>query len=160
MHTKFRMHLFRRITGALTAICALALFGGCATQSTSMQGENPALAKARIELADAEKTRSDPGTSVAHYLGAAEEAAARAAGAEPNEARPIYNAACQGVTVELRSSPALWNLTETIASPEGSYRLRFDRRLPQGRHLGPGLLPFLSYPQAGERDGPSPGGAA
>lgn len=158
MHTKFRMHLFRRITGALTAICALALFGGCATQSTSMQGENPALAKARIELADAEKTRSDPGTSVAHYLGAAE-AAARAAGAEPNEARPIYHAACQGVTVELRSSPALWNHTETIASPEGSSSA-LRRRLPQGRHLGPGLLPFLSYPQAGERDGPSPGGAA
>ena len=146
MHTKFRMHLFRCITGALTAICALALFGGCATQSTSMQGENPALAKARIELADAEKTRSDPGTSVAHYLGAAE-AAARAAGAEPNEARPIYNAACQGVTVELRSSPALWNHTETIASPEGSYRLRFAAGSRKAGTWDPGYFHFFRTPK-------------
>ena len=115
MDTKFRTHLFRRMAKLLMAICALAMFGGCATQNVSMQGANPTLARARWDLAEAQNTKSDPRTAVAYYLGAAD-AAARAAVADPNNARPIYNAACQGVAVELRSSPELWNRTETIAS--------------------------------------------
>jgi pimeloyl-ACP methyl ester carboxylesterase len=146
MTTRFRTCLFRCVAELLMAICALAMFSGCATQKISMRGVNPALAKARWDLAEARKTRSDPNMAVGHYLGAAD-AAAQAATAEPNEARLIYNAACQGVVVELRSSPKLWNRTETIASPEGNYRLRFAAGSRAAGTCDPGYFNFFRTPK-------------
>jgi pimeloyl-ACP methyl ester carboxylesterase len=146
MNTNLRTHLLGRMAQWLMAICALAMLGGCATQNVAMQGANPALARARWDLAEAQKTGSDPSTSVAYYLGAAD-AAAQAAGAQPNEARPLYNAACQGVTVELRSSPGLWNHTETLASPEGSYRLRFAAGSRKAGTWEPGYFDFFRTPK-------------
>ena len=128
------------------AICALAAFSGCATQTVSVEGGNPALAKARWDLAEAQKAGSDPSTAVGYYLSAAD-AAAQAAVAQPNQARPIYNAACQQVAVDLRSSPELWNRGETITTPEGSYRLRFAAGSRAAGTWDPGHFNFFRTPK-------------
>jgi hypothetical protein len=89
------------------------------------------VSQARLSLAEARKTQSDPKTAVGHYLDAAD-GAVRSLGVSSGneaEARSIYNAASQEVAVLLRSSAELWNRTETIPSHDGIYRLRFPEML-------------------------------
>jgi hypothetical protein len=85
-------------------------------------------------------------STVGHYLGAAE-AAVQSADAEPNEARLIYNAACQGAAVGLRSSPELWNRAEAITSPEGNYRLRFAAGSREAGTWDPAYFDFFRTPR-------------
>jgi hypothetical protein len=69
------------------------------------------VSQARLSLAEARKTQSDSRTAVGHYLDAADTAVRSvsvSSGYETNEeARSIYNAVSQEVTVLLRSSAEL-----------------------------------------------------
>ncbi|MBV9490237.1 MAG: hypothetical protein JO069_11000 [Verrucomicrobia bacterium] len=146
MSAAFQTRLLRRMAELLMTISALAVFSGCATQQASTRGSNTPLAKAQLSLAEARKARSDPKTAVGRYLDAAN-AAVQSANAEPGEARLIYNAACQEAAVQLRSSPDLWNRSETIASPEGSYRLRFAAGSHEAGTWDPGYFDFFRTPR-------------
>jgi hypothetical protein len=128
-------------------------FGGAAA---GRLGPQAIVSEARVSLDEARKTQSDPRTAVGHYLDAAD-ASVRSVGLSSGsevteEARSIYNAASQEVAVLLRSSPELWNRTETIPSREGSYRLRFTAGSKKEGTWDPA-------PQASTRKGRAPGGA-
>jgi hypothetical protein len=86
------------------------------------------LSEARLSLAEARKTHSDPRAALGWYLQAAERAlraASKSSSNQASEARLIYNSASQEVTVLLWSNHELWNKAETIAFDKGLYQLRF-----------------------------------
>jgi hypothetical protein len=152
--TGFQTLLYRRLTWSfLLAFCLVMSGGGwCATHQGSVQGagQNPALAAARLSLAEARKTGSDSKIAVANYLAAADLAAHAAgtlSGAEVDEARLIYNTASQEATVLLRSSAELWNRTETIASSNGIYRLSFAKGSQNDGTWDPGYFDFFRTPR-------------
>jgi len=131
--TKFRFSFPREILGLLLLMCCLAPADGRAANAVAVQTEGSTpdaiISEARLSLSEARKTESDPKTAAGHYLDAAD-AAVRSVGVSSgngvtDEARSIYNAASQEVAILLRSSPELWNRTETIPSLHGVYRLRF-----------------------------------
>ncbi len=131
MMSKIRLIFPSKVVGLILFLCSLGLSGGLAANVGTPQGSAPdaLVSEARLSLAEARKTASDPKTSVGHYLDAAD-AAVRSVGktsgnATNEEARLIYNAACQEVAVLLQSSPDLWNRTEMIPSLNGSYQLHF-----------------------------------
>src|SRR5271167_225823 len=131
MKTTFRVGLPCQIAGLLLLLCYLAVSDGRAADKVTLppEGSDAIVSEARLSLAEARKTQSDPRTAVGHYLDAAD-AAVRSVGISSGsevteEARSIYNAASQEVAVLLRSSAELWNRTETISSPAGIYLLRF-----------------------------------
>ena len=104
-----------------------------------------------MSLAEARKTQSDPRTAVGHYLDAAD-AAVRSVGVSSGnevteEARTIYNAASQEVTVLLQSSAGLWNRTETVPSRDGIYRLRFAAGSRKEGTWDPGYFAFFRTPR-------------
>src|SRR6266481_5263053 len=143
----------------LLLLYCLAVSDGRAADSVAVPPEGSApeaiVSQARLSLAEARKTQSDPRTAVGHYLDAAD-AAVRSMGVssgnEP-EARSIYNAASQEVAVLLRSSPELWNGTETIPSRDGMYRLHFAAGSHKDGTWGSRLLRLLAYSQASARKG-------
>jgi hypothetical protein len=113
-------------------LCYLAVSNGRATSAPALPPEAPALeailSEARLSLAEARKTHSDPGAAVGWYLQAADKAlraAGESAGNQASEARLIYDRASEEVTVLLWSNHELWNKAETIAFDKGSYQLRF-----------------------------------
>jgi hypothetical protein len=117
MQTIFRFSCPRKIIGLLALLFCLALDDGRATDAVARrtEGSTPEaiVSDARLSLAAARKTQSDPKTAVGNYLDAAD-AAERSVGVSSGnevteEARSIYNAASQEVVVLLRSSPDLWN---------------------------------------------------
>jgi len=133
MKTIFRFGLPRQIAGLLLLLYYLAMSDGRAADSVAVppavSAPEAIISQARLSLAEARKTQSDPRAAVGHYLDAAD-AAVRSVGLSSGnevseEARSIYNAASQEVAVLLRSSAELWNRTETIPAPDGIYRLRF-----------------------------------
>jgi hypothetical protein len=63
------------------------------------------------------------------------------------EARTIYNAASQEVTVLLQSSAGLWNRTETVPSRDGVYQLRFAAGSPKEGTWDPGYFDFFRTPR-------------
>ena len=86
-----------------------------------------------------------------HYLDAAD-LAVRSLGVSSGsevteEARSIYNAASQEVSVSLRSSAELWNRTETIPSRDGIYRLRFAAGSHKEGTWDPGYFDFFRTPR-------------
>jgi hypothetical protein len=102
---RFRFGLPRQIAGLLLLLCYPAPSDGRAADAVALPPEGSApeaiVSEARLSLAEARKTRSDPRTAVGHYLDAAD-AAVRSVGvssANEAEARSIYNAASQKVTV-------------------------------------------------------------
>ena len=154
MKTTFRFGLPCQIAGLLLLLCYLAVSDGCAADKVTLPPESsPAeaiVSEARLNLAEARKTQSDPRTAVGHYLDAAD-AAVRSAGVSSGnevteEARSIYNAASQEVTVLLQSSAGLWNRTETIPSRDGIYRLRFAAGSRKEGTWDPGYFAFLRTP--------------
>jgi hypothetical protein len=127
---------------------------GRAADSAAVPPEGSApeafVSQARLSLAEARKTQSDPRTAVGHYLDAAD-AAVRSLGVSSGneaEARSIYNAASQEVAVLLRSSAELWNRTKTIPSAHGIYRLRFAAGSHKEGTWDPGYFDFLRTPSA------------
>jgi len=134
MKTTFRVGLTYQIAGLLLLWCYLAASDGRAADKVTLppEGSDAIVSEARLSLAEARKTQSDPRTAVGHYLDAAD-AAVRSMGVSSGnevteEARSIYNAASQEVTVLLQSSAGLWNRTETVPSRDGIYQLRFATR--------------------------------
>ncbi|HME07934.1 MAG TPA: hypothetical protein VKG25_12840 [Bryobacteraceae bacterium] len=77
------------------------------------------------------------------------DAAVRSAGVSSGneEARLIYNAASQEVTVLLQSSAGLWNRTETVPSRDGIYQLRFAAGSRKEGTWDPGYFDFLRTPR-------------
>ena len=155
MKTIFRFRLPRQIAGLLLLLYYLAVSDGRAADSVAVPPEGSAaeaiVSQARLSLAEARKTQSDPRTAVGHYLDAAD-AAVRSVGVSSGnevteEARSIYNAASQEVAVLLRSSAELWNRTETIPSRDGIYRLRFAAGSRKEGTWDPGYFDFLRTPK-------------
>jgi pimeloyl-ACP methyl ester carboxylesterase len=154
MKTTSQFGLPGQIAGLILLLACLAVSDGRATDSAAVPPDGSApqaiVSKARLSLAEARKTQSDPRTAVGHYLDAAD-AAVRSVGLSGNEAteeaRSIYNAACQEVAVLLRSSAELWNRTETIPSSEGSYRLRFAAGSQKQGTWDPAYCDFFRTPR-------------
>jgi hypothetical protein len=153
MKNTFRFCLPRQMAGLLLLLYCLAVSDGRAADSVAVPpgGSAPEaiVSQARLSLAEARKTQSDPRTAVGHYLDAAD-AAVRSVGVSPGneaEAHSIYNAASQEVAVLLRSSAELWNRTETIPSHDGSYRLRFAAGSHKDGTWDPGYFDFLRTPK-------------
>src|SRR5271165_6383499 len=98
MNTTFRFGLPCQIAGLLVFLCSLAVTDGRAADKVTLppEGSDANVSEARLSLAEARKTQSDPRTAVGHYLDAAD-AAVRSAGVSSGneEARLIYNAASQ-----------------------------------------------------------------
>ena len=152
MKTILQSGLPRQIAGLLLLLCCLAVFEGRAADAVAVPPEGSApeaiVSQARLSLAEARKTQSDPRTAVGHYLDAAD-AAVRSVGVSSGneaEARSIYNAASQEVAVLLRSFAELWNQTETIPSRDGVYRLRFAAGSHKEGTWDPGYFDFFRTP--------------
>jgi hypothetical protein len=152
MKTTFRFGLPRQIAGLLLLLCYLAVSDGRAADTVTLPTEDfeAIVSEARLSLADARKTRSDPRIAVGHYLDAAAEAVRSVGVSSGNkvseEGRAIYNAASQEVVVLLRSSAELWNQTETIPSRDGIYRLRFVAGSHKEVTWDPGYFDFFRTP--------------
>ena len=129
MKTAFRRGSPRQMVGLLVLLGYLAVSDGRAADTVPPpegSASEAILSEARLSLAEARKTRSDPRTAVGRYLDAADVAVRSMGVSSKNEtseeARSIYNAASQEITVLLRSSAELWNRTETISSRDDIYR--------------------------------------
>jgi hypothetical protein len=152
MKTVFRFGLPRQIAGLLLLLYCLAMSDGRAADSVAVPPAGSApeaiISQARLSLAEARKTQSDPRAAVGHYLDAAD-AAVRSVGLSSGneEARSIYNAASQEVAVLLRSSAELWNRTETIPARDGIYRLRFAAGSRKEGTWDPGYCDFFRTPR-------------
>jgi hypothetical protein len=153
MKTTFRLGLPCQIAGLLLLLCYLAVSDGRAADKVTLPpgGSDAILSEARLSLAEARKTQSDPRTAVGHYLDAAD-AAVRSVGVSSGnevteDARSIYNAASQEVAVLLRSSAELWNRTETIPSRDGVYQLRFAAGSRKEGTWDPGYFDFFRTPR-------------
>jgi hypothetical protein len=157
MKTTFRFGLPRQMAGLLLLFCYLAALvasDGRAADAVAVppvgSSSEAIMSEARLSLADARKTQSDARTAVGYYLDAAD-AAVRSMGLSSGseaaeEARSIYNAASQEVTILLRSSAELWNRTETIPSRDGVYRLRFAAGSHKEGTWDPGYFDFFRTP--------------
>jgi hypothetical protein len=150
--TAFRVGLPCQIAGLLLLLCYLTVTDACAADKVTLppEGSDAIVSEARLSLAEARKTHSDPRTAVGHYLDAAD-AAVRSVGASSGnevteEARSIYNAASQEVTVLLQSSAGLWNRTETVPSRDGIYQLRFAAGSRKEGTWDPAYFAFLRTP--------------
>jgi len=152
MKTTFRFSLPRHRAGPLLLLCYLAVSDGRATDAVAPPPAAEAIvSQARLNLAEARKTQSDPRTAAGHYLDAAD-AALRAQSislrnAVSDEARSIYNAAAQEVAVLLRPSAELWNRTETIPAHDGVYRLHFAAGSHENGTWDPGYFNFFRTPE-------------
>ena len=154
MKNTFRFGLPRQVAGLLLLLYCLAVSDGRAADAVAVPPPEGSAAEAivsaaRLSLAEARKTQSDPKTAVGHYLDAAD-GAVRSLGVSSGnetEARSIYNAASQEVAVLLRSSAELWNRTETIPSHDGIYRLRFAAGSHKEGTWDPGYFDFLRTPR-------------
>ena len=148
------LHYGLALAGLLLILCYLAVSEGRAADSAAVPPEASApeaiISQARLSLAEARKTQSDPRTAVGHYLDAEDAAVRSAVLSSPNEvteeARSIYNAASQEVAVLLRSSAELWNRTETIPSRDGTYRLHFAAGSKKEGTWDPGYFDFFRTP--------------
>jgi hypothetical protein len=155
MKNTFRFGLPRQMAGLLLLLCYLAVSDGRAASVMALPPEGSAaeaiVSQARLSLAEARKTQSDPRTAVGHYLDAADPAVRSVGASSRNEvteeARSIYNAASQEVAVLLRSSAELWNRTETIHSRDVIYRLRFAAASRKEGTWDPGYFDFLRTPK-------------
>jgi hypothetical protein len=71
MKTRFRFGLPRQMAGLLLILCYLAVSHGRAAGAVALPPEGLApeaiLSEARLSLAEARKTQSDPRTAVGHY---------------------------------------------------------------------------------------------
>ena len=76
MKTTFQFGLPRQITGLLLLLYCLAVSEGRAADAVAMpsEGSSPEaiISQARLSLAEARKTQSDPRTAVGYYLDAAD----------------------------------------------------------------------------------------
>jgi len=154
MKTLFRFGLPRQIARLLLLLYCLSVPDGRAADSVAVPPGGSAsetiISEARLSLAEARKTRSDPRTAVGHYLDAAD-AVVRSLGVSSRnetseEARSIYNAASQEVTVLLRASAELWNRTETFPSHDVTYRLSFAAGSHKEGTWDPGYFDFFRTP--------------
>ena len=123
MKTIFRFGLPSQVARLLLLLSCLAVSDGRAASAPALLPEGSApeaiLSEARLSLAEARKTHSDPRVAVGWYLQAADRASRAATESSSNqasEARLIYNSASEEVTVLLWSNRELWNKAETIAS--------------------------------------------
>jgi hypothetical protein len=155
MKTTFPFGSPCQLAAMLLLLYCLTVSGGRAADSVGSPPEDSAaeaiVSEARLSLAEARKTRSDPRTAVGHYLDAAD-AVVRSMGVSSRnetseEARSIYNAASQEVTVLLRSSAELWNRSETFPSRDGIYRLRFAAGSHKEGTWDPGYFDFFRTPK-------------
>jgi hypothetical protein len=154
MKTLFRFGLPRQIARLLLLLYCLSVPDGRAADSVAVPPGGSAsetiISEARLSLAEARKTRSDPSTAVGHYLDAAD-AVVRSLGVSSRnetseEARSIYNAASQEVTVLLRASAEPWNRTETFPSHDVTYRLSFAAGSHKEGTWDPGYFDFFRTP--------------
>jgi pimeloyl-ACP methyl ester carboxylesterase len=152
MKTILQFGLPREIAGLLLLLYCLAASDGHAADSVTVPPEGSAseaiISQARLSLAEARKTQSDPRIAVGHYLDAAVQSVGVSTRNDvTEEARSIYNAASQEVAVLLRSSAELWNRTETIPSADGVYRLRFAAGSHKEGTWDPGYFNFFRTPK-------------
>ncbi|MEI6399505.1 MAG: hypothetical protein WCO71_12115, partial [Pseudomonadota bacterium] len=134
------------IKGRINPILMLgfALLQGCATQSTRPGTRLVSEAKTLLNLA--ETHRNMPSVAAGYYLDAAHRASRTleiSSKTERHEAILIYNRAAEELTVLLRSTPALWNRTQTFHSSQSSYRLHFASSMKQNGILDPDYFTFF-----------------
>jgi hypothetical protein len=103
----------------------------------------------RLNLAEARKTRNDPGAAVGYYLEAADWALQLMDSSSSNdrsEAQSIYDSACQEVTVLLHSTGERWNMPQTVPIGNITYRLRFATESRKDGTWDPSYFDFFRTP--------------
>ena len=124
--------------------------GAQATDRKPSASAQAILYHAKLNLAEARKTRKDPGTAVGYYLEAADWALQPMDSSSPNdrsEAQSIYDSACQEVTVLLHSTGELWNKPQTIPSANITYQLRFATGSRKDGTWDPSYFNFFRTPK-------------
>ena len=150
MKTTIRIDPVLKMLGLLLLFCSVAVSSGHATDRIPAADSQAIISAAKLNLAEARKTNSDPRTAVGHYLEAAEMAlrvASSSSADQRSEAQLIYNSACEEVTVLLRSNVELWNKTQTIPSENGTYRLRFAAGSRKEGTWDPAYFDFFRTPK-------------
>ena len=134
----------------------LFLFGGASVSGAQGTDRMPSattqaiISEARLNLAEARKTRSDARTAVGHYLEAADGALRVVGSSSPNERSEvhlIYDSACEEVTVLLHSTGELWNKPQMIHSGKSTYRLRFATGSRKDGTWDPKYFDFFRTPK-------------
>ena len=145
-----RIDLPGKIIGLLFLFSGISVSGGRATNRMPSANTPAIVSEARLDLAEAQKTRSDPRTAVGHYLDAAD-GALRVMGSsspsERSEAQSIYDSACEEVTVLLRSTGEGWNTPQTIPSGNSTYQLRFATGSRKDGTWDPSYFNFFRTPK-------------
>jgi pimeloyl-ACP methyl ester carboxylesterase len=134
----------------------LFLFGGASVSGAQATDPMPSASAqaivyyARLNLAEAWKTRNDPGAAVGYYLEAADWALQPMDGSSPeerSEAQSIYDSACQEVTVLLDSTGERWNMPQTVPIGNITYRLGFATGSGKDGTWDPSYFNFFRTPK-------------
>ena len=150
MKTTIRIDLVLKMLGSLLLFCGVAVSGGYAAGLMPAANNQAMISAAKLNLAEARRTNSDPRTAVGHYLEAADSALRAAGGSsadQTSEAQLIYNSACEEVTLLLRSNGELWNKTQVIPSENGTYQLRFAAASRKEGTWDPAYFDFFRTPK-------------
>jgi pimeloyl-ACP methyl ester carboxylesterase len=148
--TTFRIDLVLKTLRSLLFFCSVAVAGGNAADLMPAADSQAMISAAKLNLAEAQRTTSDPRTAVGYYLEAADTALRAVKTSAPDqttEAQLIYNIACQEVTLLLRSNVELWNKTQMIPSEKGTYRLRFATGSRKEGTWDPAYFDFFRTPK-------------
>ena len=140
----------RQIIALLVLFIGISVSGGRATDRMPSANTQAIVSEARLNQAEARKSKSDPRAAVGHYLEAADGALRVMGSSSPNErseAQSIYDSACEEVTVLLRSTGQDWNMPQTIPSGKSTYRLRFATGSCKDGTWDPNYFDFFRTPK-------------
>src|SRR5271165_2068384 len=148
MNTTFRFGLPCQIAGLLVFLCSLAVTDGRAADKVTLppEGSDANVSEARLSLAEARKTQSDPRTAVGHYGGCGRAVGGRFLGqrGSPLDLQRRLSRS-NGLATVLR-----WAVESDRDGPFPRRHLpvAIRGRFAEGGNLGSRLLRLLAYPQA------------